>query len=232
LEDAGGKELFEDFKNSFSYGSRTDLSFKFLKGLDVDEAGEFFSALLDEVGGLLDDPSTERLVDLVYRWQVRAYRPRPGVKSSYVYDDRPFQVLGKPLSETTLGLVTSSGHFMSDDPPPTDAEGLNQQQTTLMIDEFLRRAPHLSEIPTEASTDDLVVRHPGYDIRSVSADPEVALPRSLLVEAEKDGRIGRLSSTVYSFVGVCSQGRLRNELDSWIDGWKSAGIEALFLVPV
>jgi len=228
----GDKELFEDFKNSFFYGSRTDLSFKFLKGLDVDEAGEFFSALLHEVGGLFDDLSTDQLLDLVYQWQVRAYQPRPGVKRPYVYEDRPFQVLGKPLNETTLGLVTSSGHFMGDDPPPADVESLDQEQAISMIDEFMRKAPHLSEIPAGASTDELVVRHPGYDIRSASNDPEVALPRSLLLEAEKDGRIGRLSSTVYSFVGACSQGRLRNELDNWIDGWKSAGIEALFLVPV
>ena len=231
LVETNSGESFEDFKNSFFYGTRTDLSFKFLKGLDAEEAGEFFSALLHEVGGLFDDPSTEELVDLVYQWQVRAYQPRPGVKRPYVYEDRPFHVLDKPLNQMTLGLVTSSGHFMSDDPPPTETDSLDQEQVISLIDEFMRRAPHLSEIPAEAS-DELVVRHPGYDIRSVSSDPEVALPRSLLVEAEKDGRIGRLSSPVYSFVGACAQGHLRNQLDNWIEGWKSAGIEALFLVPV
>ncbi len=225
-------ESFEDFKNSFSYGSRTDLSFKFLKGLDADEAGEFFSKLLAEVGALFDDPAPENLVDLVYEWQVRAYQPRADETRLYVYEDRPFHRLTKSLGETTLGLLTSSGHYMSDDPPPDDRIDLSQDEAISLIDNFLRRAPYLSEISTSARDEEVLVRHPGYDIRSVSHDLGVALPISLLKEAEEDGRIGQLSSTAYSFVGVCSQGRLRKELDEWVARWKAAGIEALFLVPV
>jgi hypothetical protein len=109
---------------------------------------------------------------------------------------------------------------------------LSQDEAISQISDFLRRAPHLSEIPIDSSAEEVLVRHPGYDIRSVSHDSGVALPIPLLAEAEEDGRIGQFSSTAYSFVGVCSQGRLHNELDDWITRWKGAGIEALFLVPV
>ncbi|MCZ6519271.1 MAG: hypothetical protein O6853_05675 [Actinobacteria bacterium] len=39
----GATESFEEFKDSFAYGSRNDLSFKFLRGISSDEAGEFFT---------------------------------------------------------------------------------------------------------------------------------------------------------------------------------------------
>ena len=44
------KESFEAFKNSFSYGSRSDLNFKFFKALSEEEAGQFFQGLLTLVG--------------------------------------------------------------------------------------------------------------------------------------------------------------------------------------
>jgi hypothetical protein len=225
-------ESFADFKDSFSYGARTDLTFKFLKGLDPEAASEFISTLFREVGALLDDPSPDRLIDLVYEWQVRAYQPQPDAKRPYVYEDRPFHQLDKPLSETTVGLLTSSGHYTADDPPPDDRIDLSQDEAISLISDFLRRAPYLSEIPVSIPAEEVLVRHPGYDIRSVSHDPGVALPIPLLIEADHDDRIGRLSPTAYSFVGACSQGRLRKELDEWVARWKTAGIEALFLVPV
>jgi hypothetical protein len=233
MTDANSTESFEEFKNSFSYGSRTDLSFKFLKGLSSEEAGEFLGSLLQEVGELFDDTSTNRLIDLVYEWQVKGYQPKAAAKRPYVYEDRPFTSLAKPLSETAIGLVTSSGHFVSgDDQSGFDQDDMTQDWAIARISDFLRETPILSEIPKDLPAEELRVRHPGYDTRSVSRDPGVALPRLSLEQAQEDGRIGRLAQTLYSFVGACSQGRLKNELDEWILRWKNQGIEALFLVPV
>ena len=225
-------ETFEEFKNSFFYGSRTDLSFKFLKALSEEEAGEFFSQVFTEVGALYDGATPERLIDLVYEWQVKAYQPKPGIKRSYLYEDRPFHPLSKPLRETTVGLVTSSGHFAGDDPPSDSRAHQDQEQTVTQIDEFLKRAPDLSEIPINASAEGIVVRHPGYDTRSATRDFGVSFPFQVLADEAARGKIGALSANAYSFVGACSQGRLRKELDHWLDRWQSAGIEALFLVPV
>ena len=47
-------ESFEEFKNSFSYGSRSDLSFKFLASLSDDVAAEFLQQLLLQVGEAYD----------------------------------------------------------------------------------------------------------------------------------------------------------------------------------
>ena len=231
--DRKSTESFEEFKDSFSYGSRNDLSFKFMKRLSEADAAEFIRQVLGEIGEMLDDASSDRLLDLVYEWQVRAYTPAEGAKRPYLYDDRPFGSLAKPLAETTVGLLSSSGHYVADnDPSPFGTSEMTQEQAIDRIDDFLRETPELSEIPSDVDDDALRVRHPGYDIRSASRDASVALPRGLLLDAEREGRIGHLASVSFSFVGACSQGRLRKELDGWFERWDTQGIEALFLVPV
>jgi len=226
-------ESFDEFKASFSYGPRTDLSFKFLKGLTTEQAGEFFRQVLLEIGELLDGASTDRLIDLVYEWQVEAYEPGEAAKRPYVYEDRPFTPLTKSLDATTIGLVTSSGHYVAGhDPSPFGMAEMTQEQSIERIDDFLRSVPELTTIPRGIPDDLLRVRHPGYDVHSVSLDPGVAFPRSVLAEAEQEGRIGRLADDLYSFVGACAQGRIRQEAPGWVERWKAAGIEALLLVPV
>ena len=226
-------ETFDDFKASFSYGSRNDLSFKFLTRLDAADAAEFFRLLLLEVGELMDGADSDRLLDLVYEWQVAAYQPPVHEDRPFTYEDRPFTQLPGELRELTVGLVTSSGHYVAgEDPRPFGIEDMTQEESIRRIDDFMRSVPELTAIPRDTSTADLLVRHPGYDIRSVARDPGVAFPRSVLVEAEHAGRIGALAGTLYSFVGAVAQGRLRKVIPNWIERWKNDGVQALLLVPV
>lgn len=226
-------ETLEDFKNSFAYGSRNDLSFKFLKRLSPDDAAEFFRLVLLEIGELFDGGSPEALIDLAYEWQVRAYEPRPDEKRPFTYEDRPFTPFTRSLTDVTVGLVTSSGHFdAADDPKPFGIENMSQDQAMERIDDFLRSTPELTTISRDVEPSSLRVRHPGYDIRSVARDPGVAFPQAHLIDAEKDGIIGRLADEMYSFVGACAQGRIRRAAPAWVDLWKNAGIDVLLLVPV
>lgn len=226
-------ETFDEFRNSFSYGSRNDLSFKFMSRLDGRGAAEFLRLVLHEIGESFDSGSMDALVDLVYEWQVKAYTPPPGSERPHVYADRPFAPLPKPLSECTVGVVSSSGHYVADDDPePFGVEDMTQDEAVSRITDFLRVAPDLSPIPRDTPAEDLRVRHPGYDIRSTTRDEGVALPRDVLVDLESEGRIGSLSPTMYSFVGAAAQGRLRKVVDDWIDRWRSDGIDVLLLVPV
>ncbi len=225
-------ESFREFLDSFSYGSRSDLSFKFLKRLTDDEGAEFFQQVLTEIGELFDGAPPDGLVDLVYQWQVRAYAPPLASDRPYVYDDRPFTPLSRRLSELTLGLVTSSGHFTLHEPPGDGRGGKTQTEVVAGIADFLRGSPELSVIPTDVTTQELAVRHPGYDTRSSSRDPEVALPVQALLRAEARNDIAALAAAAYSFVGAASQLRLKADKDGWVKIWKAAGIEALFLVPV
>lgn len=224
-------ESLEEFKNSFSYGSRSDLSFKFLKNLSPEEAGEFFRQLLWEVGDSLDHGHVEPIHQLIFEWQLRAYE---GSGRLHTYDEAPFTVPTKPVAASRIGVLTSSGHFAAgDDPRPFGLEAMTQADAEARIGEFLRDTPVLSAVPTDINADELLVRHGGYDVRSVSHDPEVAFPLQTMAALDADGVIGELSSPLYSFTGATSQGRLRKQaLPGWIDRIAGDGIDVLLLVPV
>ena len=227
-------ETFEEFKDSFAYGSRSDLSFKFLKRLSPGDAAEFFRALLEEIGHSFDDGNVDRAVQLVYEWQVRAYSPEPGVTPAFVYDDGPFTALTKPLGESRVGLLTSSGHFgEGDDPEPFGVADMTQDEAAARIDDFLRVAPELSHVSRHLDTSRLRVRHGGYDIRSTERDHNVTLPRDALVGAEEGGLIGEFAQTMYSFVGAASQLRLRSgPLPGWVEQFHDDELDVMLLVPV
>jgi hypothetical protein len=65
MSDDTQQETFEAFKNSFAYGSRTDLNFKFLKGLPVEDAAQFFQDLLWKLGDSFNDGQFDRVVELM-----------------------------------------------------------------------------------------------------------------------------------------------------------------------
>ena len=227
-------ESLEDFKNSFSYGDRNDLSFKFLKKLSPELAGEAIRQLMEAIGSSFDTGSVDELHNLVTKWQVRAYMPDPESPRTYVYEDTPWSALMKPLSECRVGLLTSSGHFVAgDDPEPFGVAHMTQAEAVDRIGDFMKEVPVLSDIPHDVDRSDLRVRHGGYDIRSAVVDHNVVFPRDALVSAASEGRIGAVADTLWSFPGATSQGRLRKKaLPEWIDRIDQSGIDVLILVPV
>jgi len=224
-------ESFSDFKNSFSYGSRADLNFKFLKGLSDEEAGQFFQALLWKLGDAFVDGDYAQVLQHVKTWQAQVYNQGGG---RYTYEDAPFTPVAKPLSQSRLLLLTSSGHFIEgDDPKPLGVENMTQQQAMENISQFLRQPPTLSEIPTDTPTDRLQVRHGGYDIRAAQADAGVAFPLSYLNELAANGEIGELVNPAYSFVGAAAQmPLLKTTGPAWVEQFKDMGVETAVLVPV
>ena len=223
-------ESFEDFKNSFAYGTRTDLNFKFLKALPEEEAAEFFQKLLWKLGDSFDDGNFERIVEHVYQWQIRAYAP----KGAWSYDTSLFTPLKKPISESRLALITSTGHFIEgDDPEPFGIKNMTQEEATAKIDDFLKAEPVLSSIPVDTPKENLKVRHGGYDIRGVQRDPNVAFPIDRLQEFAKEGIIGELAPSAYSFVGATAQTPLIKQVGpQWVKLLKAQQVDIALLVPV
>ena len=95
---------FEEFKKSFTYGSRNDLNFKFLAGLSDEDAATFFQELLWKLGDTLDDGSADRLIAHATTWQVRAYAG----ESSTAYDEGPFtpHPMGRTIGVDSLGTTS------------------------------------------------------------------------------------------------------------------------------
>ena len=224
-------ELFEEFKNSFSYGSRTDLNFKFLAKLSDVQAAKFLQELLQKLGDAFDDGNFRRLIQHTYDWQRMAYA---GSEIKFTYHDGSFTLLSKPVSESRLLLLTSSGHFVEgDDPKPLWALNMTQEEATARVEEFLKEAPQLSSIPIETTKERLCVRHGGYDISGAQADPNVVFPVESLCELMQEGAIGEIAAQAYSFVGACSQKRLLNRTaPQWVEIFKQQHIDAVLLVPV
>jgi len=230
---AGG-ETFAEFKDSFFYGRRTDLSFKFLEHLPEEEAAEFLRSLLEKLGETLDDGDADRLIRHVIDGQVAGYAHREARSDAWFYDAGPFVVAPPPLSEARVALFTSSGHFVEgDDPGHLGVTGMSRQESIDRIGEFVRAAPVLSEIPSGTPRDRLRVCHGGYDIRGVVADPGVAFPLEPLRALAADGIIGELAPTAYSFVGATSQKRLLTECaPEWARRVDEEGVDVVLLVPV
>ena len=222
-------ETFSEFKNSFSYGYRSDLSFKFLKGLSDEETAVFIQTLFTKVVDAMDSGEWLPVAEHVIAGQKRSYN-KPG---SFAYDDAPFAPLPKPLRQLKVGLLTSSGHFVAgDDPRPFGEENMTQFEAMVRISDFLREAPTLSTIPMDTSAEQLRVRHGGYDIRGSAADPNVILPLTHLQTLAAAGAIGELAENAYSFVGAAAQTPLmKKSAPQWAEMIKQQGIEAMVLLP-
>ena len=155
MSDPTEQESFEEFKNSFSYGSRSDLNFKFLKSLSDEQAANFFQELLYRLGDSVDDGHVERLTELFFDYQCAGYVGA----TTWTYKDGPFTELEKPISESRVALLTSSGHFVAGkDPKPFGVEDMSQEEATARITEFLSLEPALSTIPVNTPLDQLRVR--------------------------------------------------------------------------
>lgn len=223
-------ESFLDFKNSFSYGSRNDLNFKFLKGLSAEAAADFFQQLLWKLGDAYDSDDWSPVIEHVRAGQAANYAG----PTRWAYDDGPRTPLAKPLSAAKIALITSTGHFVEgNDPKPFGVDNMTQEEAVRRIDEFLKATPVLAEIPVDTPHERLRARHPGYDVRGALSDHNVALPTDHLRALAAEGVIGSLHPVAYSFVGACAQTPLiKRTAPRWVEMWKTAGIDGAVLVPV
>ncbi len=226
-------ETFKQYVDSLSYGSRTDLLFKFLKNLPEEAAEGFLQSVFHELGNIVDSGDTSPLFRLIYEAQLAAYSP-PDEEVDWTYEDAPFTPLKKPLSEMRVGLLTSSGHYVDGEPhaPPALA-GYSQEEGVRHIDEYGRAKPFLAAVPIDVPVEQLRVHQPGYDIRAALEDRNTVMPIDRMRELEADGVIGEFARTAYSFIGLASQLRLKKEqAPEWAERVRAEGWDAAVLVPI
>jgi len=229
-------ETIEELRKSFFYGSRSNLNFKFLKDLSDEEFGSFLAELLDAVSEATDTGDARAVVDAAYRWQIEAYRGHLGDPSAFPHrhENTPWAPLAKPLSDSRVALLTSSGHFADgDDPKPLGVDNMTQEEAEARVQEMVKEPPTLSAIPSDLPFDQLRVRHGGYPIASAVEDPQVVLPLRIMEALERDGVIGEFADTAYSFVGAAAQGPIKKRIGpEWAEMLRDRAVDAVLLVPI
>lgn len=137
-----------------------------------------------------------------------------------VSEDVPWTAFKGRPSEKTIALVTSGGLYLKDSQPPFDAESIHGD-------------PSFREIPRAARQGDLGIAHPHYDHTLAEQDINTIFPLQRFIELEKDGVVGKMADTHYSFSYVNDVATLLTQsVPAVISRMRSEGVDTLFLVPV
>lgn len=104
----------------------------------------------------------------------------------------PWTPMSKPLSQTTIALVTSGGISLKIDLP---FDMGREKREPLRGDRSFRM------IPRGTTENDIDVNHLHINTTYIKQDINVILPLARMAEFEKEKIIGRLAATAYSFYG-------------------------------
>jgi len=137
-----------------------------------------------------------------------------------VSDDVPWTPYKGRPSAQTFALITSGGLYLKDSQPPFDTVSIHGD-------------PSLRAIPKTARQEDLGIAHAHYDHSLAEQDINVIFPIQRFIDLEKEGIIGKVADTHYSFSYVNDVVTLVTEtVPKVISRIKAEGVDVLFLVPV
>ena len=136
----------------------------------------------------------------------------------------PWTPLSRPLSESTVALVSSAGLALKTD-RPFDQEG--ERQNPWWGD------PSYRVLPRTATAEDVKLYHLHIHPRVVEEDLNTLLPLGRLMELEAGGEIGRSAANHYSFMGYILQPQtlLEDSVPAMIRHMKRDGVHVVVLVP-
>ena len=137
----------------------------------------------------------------------------------------PWTALQKPVSDTTFALMTSAGISMKTD-PPFDVEREKREPEW--------GDPSCRNIPATAGPTDIDVNHLHINTSYIEQDINVILPLTRFQEFEKEGIIGHLAPTSYSYYGFqpsYPKDLLEEAVPAVASRMKAEGVEAVLLTP-
>jgi D-proline reductase (dithiol) PrdB len=136
----------------------------------------------------------------------------------------PWTPMAKPMSQTTIALVTSAGISLKTD-PPFDME--REKKEPIWGDRSYRT------IPRGTTEKDIEVNHLHINTNWIKQDINVILPLARMAEFEKEKIIGRLAPTAYSFYGFQWQSTdfLKEAIEPISKKMKLEGVETVFMTP-
>lgn len=137
----------------------------------------------------------------------------------------PWTALDKPLAECKVALVSSGAMAMNGD-------ALYDQQGEM--DNPWWGDPTYRHIPKNATTEDVTMCHLHVNLWYSQQDLNCVLPLSALVDFEKEGKIGQVADTHYTYMGYNPQPKklLEETVPQMIADMKAEGVDVVVLVPV
>ena len=132
----------------------------------------------------------------------------------------PWTPVTKPIAESTVALISSSGLYLAGQ-PPYDAADIQGDSTYRVI-------------PRDASLAGAALAHDHYDHAAADKDVNCVFPLERLLELEAEGFIGRVADENYSFHGYnirpwVVRETVAKELTERV---VAAKVDAVLLVPV
>ena len=136
----------------------------------------------------------------------------------------PWTPLDKSISETTFTLMTTAGLSMKSD-APFDME--REKAEPAWGD------PSYRQIPRTATESDIEVSHLHINTEYIKQDINVMLPLTRFQEFEKEGIIGKLTPTCYSYYGfqLDPTALLNETMPKVADRMRHENVEAVLLTP-
>ena len=138
--------------------------------------------------------------------------------------DIPWTPLKRPIRKTSFALMTSAGISMKID-PPFDLAREKREPTW--------GDPSSRQIPASAGEKDIDVNHLHINTDYIKQDINVMLPLKRFQEFEKEGIIGRLASTCYSYYGFQMDPAelLEGTMPNVAGQMQAENVEAVLLTP-
>jgi D-proline reductase (dithiol) PrdB len=136
----------------------------------------------------------------------------------------PWTPLVKPLSASTVALISSGAIALKED-QPFDQEG--ERLNPWWGDTSYR------VIPRDATEEDIEIYHLHIDPSYTRQDLNCLLPLQRLVELERNGEIGRSAPRHYSFMGYSPQPAvlIEKSVPGIIQNLGEDGVDVVVLVP-
>jgi D-proline reductase (dithiol) PrdB len=123
-------------------------------------------------------------------------------------------------SEQAFALVTSGGLYLRDSQPPFDTRSIHGD-------------PSFREIPRNVRQEEIGIAHAHYDHSLAEQDINTIFPIHRLIELEREGVMGRVADTHYSFSYVNDVVTLVTKtIPDFLSRIKGEGVDVLLLVPV
>ncbi len=157
--------------------------------MEEEEQVTFLKALFKAAVEAREVGNSNDLYDLLEEWEASGQAIAGGRSRTLELDATPWTPLTVPISKAKFALVTT-GSFYVEGQEPYETDGPERQG------DLSYRA-----IPRDTPRDRINVAHLHYDLSGPQQDVNCVFPLGRFAELEKEGVIGQLADTNYSFMG-------------------------------